>query len=334
MKNSGVVSSAQALDDYFDALLLDDDISQHQNIDTKLYLADFSMTECELKPQSVSRMTSSVLAETLTKEDRDFTSIEKLLHHLKLEDDSEVEDKDVTQTELNVIVYPQKSVESDQEVKLITQIDTDSVTESRLNAFIADEERINPSLEKINLKEDVVPEVEVEVEIEVELDSALKKQSVLEWKNIQPEYAFQVLFFESFGVTYAVPLSQLGGIHRLGSCNYLLGRPDWYFGLQIERKKQIDVVDTAKWVMPEKIADNRHREDYNYIVLLGESTWGLACNSLLGTESLKVEQVRWRKEAGKRPWLAGLVKEKMCALIHVEAFVAMLGRGINANTLA
>lgn len=143
---------------------------------------------------------------------------------------------------------------------------------------------------------------------------------------------FQALFFEVNGVTFAVPLTELGGIHQLGDLNHLLGRPPWYLGLMSTREQQLDVVDTARWAMAEKLTDDDHREGYRYVVLLGESKWGLACNTLLGTEALPTGSVRWREKAGKRPWLAGMVKEKMCALIHVSELISMLNAGLDVNT--
>jgi purine-binding chemotaxis protein CheW len=46
-----------------------------------------------------------------------------------------------------------------------------------------------------------------------------------------------------------------------------------------------------------------------------------------------VDKVRWREQAGKRPWLAGMVKEKMCALIHVHALIGMLNAGLDVKSL-
>ncbi len=88
-----------------------------------------------------------------------------------------------------------------------------------------------------------------------------------------------------------------------------------------------------KWVMAEKLKDDSYKEAYQYIVMLGESMWGLACSQLLGTETLNTENIRWREQVGKRPWLAGMVKEKMCALIHVEALIAMLNAGLDVKAL-
>ncbi|KLU98918.1 hypothetical protein ABT58_20410 [Photobacterium aphoticum] len=143
---------------------------------------------------------------------------------------------------------------------------------------------------------------------------------------------FQALFFEVHGVTFAVPLTELGGIHQLGEVSHLFGRPPWYLGLMTNRDHSLDVVDTARWVMPERLVDDAHRDAYRYLVMLGESRWGLACDSLQGTQTLHEHSVRWREQAGKRPWLAGMVKEKMCALIHVPELIAMLDAGLDVQT--
>ncbi|GAK84908.1 CheW domain protein [Vibrio ponticus] len=103
--------------------------------------------------------------------------------------------------------------------------------------------------------------------------------------------------------------------------------------MQSSREAQLDVVDTAKWVMAEKLANDSYKDEYQYIVMLGASMWGLAATQLMGTELLNTEKVRWREMAGKRPWLAGMVKEKMCALIHVEALIAMLNAGLDVKAL-
>lgn len=130
-----------------------------------------------------------------------------------------------------------------------------------------------------------------------------------------------------------MPLDELGGIHRITELNHLIGKPGWYLGLQTNREQKFDVVDTAKWVMADKLRDEQYKDNYQYVVMLGESNWGLASNQLMGTESLNIDKVRWRQEAGKRPWLAGMVKEKMCALIHVKALVEMLNAGLDVKSI-
>ncbi|MDP5254777.1 MULTISPECIES: chemotaxis protein CheW [unclassified Vibrio] len=173
----------------------------------------------------------------------------------------------------------------------------------------------------------------IETEHDVHASSMQHAAPQSQWQSTQRDTDFQVLYFEVNQVTFAVPLDELGGIHQLGELNHLIGRPKWYLGLQTSKAQQLDVVDTAKWVMADKLADESYKDGYQYIVMLGESMWGLAASQLLGTELLKTEQINWRSQAGKRPWLAGMVKEKMCALIHVEELIAMLKAGLDVKSL-
>ena len=147
------------------------------------------------------------------------------------------------------------------------------------------------------------------------------------WKNIEPGKEFQALFFVVSGVTFAVPLTELGGIHQITKINTLFGKPDWFAGVMTQRESQLNVVDTTRWIMPERTAG----EPYEYLVMLGNSQWGLACHQLNGTELLQDSRIQWRSSAGKRPWLAGMVKDKMCALLHVQELLALLVKGVNID---
>ena len=143
---------------------------------------------------------------------------------------------------------------------------------------------------------------------------------------------FQALFFKLAGLTLAVPLTELGGIHNLEKPNPLFGKPDWFLGIQLHREEKLSVVDSAKWVMPEKYNEKLAESlNYQYLIMLGESHWGLACETLVDTVMLSQDDVKWREEAGKRPWLAGLVKDKMCALVDVQQMIALLNQGLDSS---
>ena len=143
---------------------------------------------------------------------------------------------------------------------------------------------------------------------------------------------FQALYFEVAGLTLAVPLKSLGGIYQLGEINQLFGKPDWFGGVMVHREQKLSVVDTARWVMPEKY--NKTLEEalnYQYLIMLGESNWGLLAERLIDNVSLNHQDIKWREQGGKRPWLAGLIKEKMCALINVSAMTNLLEQGLDSQ---
>ncbi|MFA0661242.1 chemotaxis protein CheW, partial [Vibrio splendidus] len=204
--------------------------------------------------------------------------------------------------------------------------------EQQAESPIAEESHVEALQDGTHTEESEIESVnEPEVELETQSGGIERFTS---WETTARTEDFQVLYFDVNGVTFAVPLDELGGIHRLEELSHLIGKPAWYLGLQTNRDSQLDVVDTAKWVMPEKLTNDEYKENYQYIVMLGESLWGLAGTELKGTELLNTDKVRWREMAGKRPWLAGMVKEKMCALIHVEALIAMLNAGLDVKALS
>lgn len=151
-------------------------------------------------------------------------------------------------------------------------------------------------------------------------------------KPVIPEKDFQVLLFEIAGMTLAVPLTELGGIHKIGSINPIFGKPAWFKGVLLHRDEKYKVVDTAMWVMPEKSAEKlAESTKYQYLIVLGESGWGLGCESLIATETLLPDEVKWRNVEGSRPWLSGMVKKKMCALLNVQQLINMLNQGLSSN---
>ena len=144
--------------------------------------------------------------------------------------------------------------------------------------------------------------------------------------------SFQAMFFEVAGLTVAVPLIELGGIHHIEKTNTLMGKPNWYKGVMVHREQNINVVDTAMWVMPEKC--NQELLDsikYQYVIMLNDSDWGLAAEHLVDTVTLQHDDVKWLDNPSKRKWLAGLVKDKMCALLDVDSLIDLLEDGVNIN---
>ena len=139
---------------------------------------------------------------------------------------------------------------------------------------------------------------------------------------------FQALFFNVAGLTIAVPLIELGGIHKVEKTTALMGKPDWFKGVMLYRDEKINVVDTALWVMPEKCDEKMKSSlNYQYIIMLSDSAWGLSAENLVDTVVLSQDEVKWLDTPSKRPWLAGLVKDKMCALLDVDALIQLLNDG-------
>jgi len=154
--------------------------------------------------------------------------------------------------------------------------------------------------------------------------------AIIQERKAYREGDFQAMFFDVAGLTIAVPLIELGGIHEVDKINNLMGKPDWFKGVMLHRDDKINIVDTALWVMPDKCDEKLIESlNYQYVIMLNDSNWGLMAEHLIDTVTLTQEQVKWQEPSGKRPWLSGLVKEKMCALLDVSALIKLLDAGNN-----
>jgi len=136
--------------------------------------------------------------------------------------------------------------------------------------------------------------------------------------------AFASLLFDVMGLKLAAPLHELGGIMPLADkLQPMVAQSDWFMGLIRWNGRTIRVVDTARLVMPERVEPAQDIE-YQSIVVLGDSHWALAVNNADQSVHLQPADIRWRRNSGKRPWLAGTVLERLCALLDVNVLIAML----------
>ncbi len=206
----------------------------------------------------------------------------------------------------------------------------------------------NQSLEKLlktvsEPKEKVVSKevnetdvIDIDIDIDIDLLPISTEKSRAESSDskerIYRQGDFQAMFFDVAGLIIAVPLIQLGGIHKVEKTTSLMGKPDWFKGVMLYREEKINVVDTALWVMPEKCDEAlKNSLNYQYIIMLNDSPWGLMAEHLVDTVVLSQDEVKWLEPSSRRPWLSGLVKEKMCALLNVSALIQLLDEGNNIN---
>ena len=147
----------------------------------------------------------------------------------------------------------------------------------------------------------------------------------------RPEWAqgsFECLLFDVAGLTLAVPLVCLGSIYPLEGQELtpLFGQPDWFLGILPSQAGNLKVLDTARWVMPDRYRDD-FREGLQYVISVEGYEWGLAVHQVSRSIRLDPDEVKWRSQRTQRPWLAGTVIEHMCALLDVASLAELIASG-------
>lgn len=199
---------------------------------------------------------------------------------------------------------------------------------------------IEPDISEIEatvVAEPIVAKVAAEEEISVEIIAPAVEEALLGDSDVTAQEmhstdaaswattGVECLLFSVSGLKLAVPLPLLGGVHELGEeeLTPLFGQPDWYLGIMNTEQGRVQVIDTAKFIMPER-GTSLKESGFNYLIQLDKSPWVMGCQSIDDTIRLEASEIKWRGDRGKRPWLAGTVIEKMCALLDVSGLLELV----------
>ncbi|WP_300632459.1 CheW domain-containing protein [Pseudomonas sp.] len=176
---------------------------------------------------------------------------------------------------------------------------------------------------------EVVAPVVVEPIVQVHLPPSITPPPVT--GDGRPSWAaepFECLLFDVAGLTLAVPLVCLGSIYSLEGQELtpLFGQPEWFLGILPSQAGNLKVLDTARWVMPDRYRDD-FRQGLQYVISVQGYEWGLAVHQVSRSLRLDPNEIKWRSHRGQRPWLAGTVIEHMCALLDVAELAELIASG-------
>ncbi len=158
--------------------------------------------------------------------------------------------------------------------------------------------------------------------------------------NGKPQWAqapFECLLFQVAGLKLAAALVELGGIARMtDDLTPIFGQSDWFMGLLRWNDRNIRVIDTARLIMPERLppVSDGQRPVYEFVLMIEGTDWGLGIDNATEAMHLNPAEVRWRTSLQTRPWLAGTVLDKLCALLDMNAIACRLQSdqiGLNAG---
>lgn len=156
----------------------------------------------------------------------------------------------------------------------------------------------------------------------------------IELADGQPEWAaeaFQTLFIDIDGMDIAIPMEAMSGIRKYPEhLTQIPNSAEWVDGTIQLRGVNIQVVNARKLFL---LSNNREIDDAEelktpeFIVQIGDGRWGLACHSADRALMLEPDQVRWSGSERRRPWLLGMIKEHLCALLDGDEFIKYLDGG-------
>lgn len=295
----------------------------------------------EIKTETVEEVKTEVVEELKTKVDTTTKQSTKLDRKTAL---AILEKKKSKLTEAQLARLEAKlGLNTESETKKKTKVDTKPKVAQQTQV-------VKPKLEvKVETKQNTKV-VEATNTKTVEREKVLEAAPVIETQDIveselsqtpgqpgkmgPPAWAqdrFECLIFTVAGLKLAVPLVSLGAVYKMDhELTPIVGRADYFMGLYRHLDRNVSVLDTAQWVMPDRWTEAA-RDSYRFIIRLGGSNWGLACDSVHESIQLETDMVKWRSERTSRAWLSGTVIGHMCALLDADVLSSMLEQKMSSN---
>lgn len=132
----------------------------------------------------------------------------------------------------------------------------------------------------------------------------------------------QALLFEVAGIQLALAMDELDGIESWPEqgLSQLPGQPDYVVGTLSRAKQHTQVIDLTSLITHQL----NYLENNRYILLVNNKQTGLAVSAIRHVVKLGSENVRWRRELGQRPWLAGMLMSPLSSIISLTELLKIL----------
>ncbi len=169
------------------------------------------------------------------------------------------------------------------------------------------------------------------VSVETEQIEETVEKILLDGQPDWAEKAFQTLFIDIDGMDIAIPMEAMSGIRKYpDQLSQLPNTASWVDGVFKSHGQNIQVVNARKLFQLSnngEVDGNEELKKPEFIVQIGDGRWGLACHSADRAEMLEPDQVRWSGENRRRPWMLGMIKKHLCALLDGDEFIKYLDDG-------
>jgi len=113
------------------------------------------------------------------------------------------------------------------------------------------------------------------------------------------------------GLTVFIPTQMIGDIKK--TQNELVPSkwlPSWIYEYKVDDDEPIQVINTQKLLFNGLKSQRLDLSKPVYVILIDDSAWGIACDSVGTLSTIEANQITWRSKQTRRRWLAGTVTGK------------------------
>ncbi|MBL1457191.1 chemotaxis protein CheW [Methylophaga sp.] len=169
---------------------------------------------------------------------------------------------------------------------------------------------------------DSEPETLEQVAAEVEQTQPVAEPEIFAGIENSPDKHLQALLFEVAGMQLALSLDELDGIENWpeDGLSQIPGHPSYVVGTLSRPQQHTQVIDLTTLITNQSSNSDNNR----YILLIDNKQLGLAVSAIRHVVKLEGDNVRWRREPGQRPWLAGMLMSPLSSIISLPELLKIL----------
>jgi len=161
-------------------------------------------------------------------------------------------------------------------------------------------------------------------QVAAEIDQTLPVAEAESFASIEnsPDKHMQALLFEVAGMQLALSLDELDGIENWPEhgLSQIPGHPSYVVGTLSRPQQHTQVIDLTTLITNQSSNSDNNR----YILLIDNKQLGLAVSAIRHVAKLEGDNVRWRREPGQRPWLAGMLMSPLSSIISLPELLKIL----------
>ena len=192
------------------------------------------------------------------------------------------------------------------EAELIDNVEVARIKAERIELEKAEAERVEA--ERVEAERVEAEKVEAE---KLQAENEIPCQNAPIWAGRK----FKAIVGVVNNVKLAIPVSLCAEkIAFTNDLKAVKGQLDWVLGVKLIDKNFIAVVDVGSLLLNQAVRDVIAKP-YKEIVLLKNSRWGLAFDSVSEEIEINKTDVKWREESSGRPWLCGFMSEQQLAVV-------------------
>ncbi|MCV6587868.1 MAG: hypothetical protein OIF57_02395, partial [Marinobacterium sp.] len=126
------------------------------------------------------------------------------------------------------------------------------------------------------------------------------------------------------GINVAIPMEQIESTRKLADISLEIDlEREWILGQLRSGDHTITyILDGGCWLMPE--LHDPDKANYQDLIMLPGGYWGIACDEMVRSVRIPVDEVSWAVNRSKRPWLLGTYMKERCAILDVDTLVDQL----------